>query len=671
MQRVKVLIQGFVVVVANGAKGTCTSAPIPFQKIETFYLSAPEGTYLDCEVTDFECEFSLVCEPNLEQLDLFLSFCLSVETIADVKIELDTTSCYPRKEFKTECPVLFAPPQCPDVFPILPEIHTSTPQRSKGLPIGGSQPKRHCMRVAKVYDWVTRYSEVTLNLSPNDVPFTCPCINPEIEMTIVPTSDPCVWNIYGTVTCLGEPVSGALVDFTTALSGTGAVTVTPNPAVTGLNGEFAAVLTAEPFTNGTASVTASTNVSGFMISTTAATGPIDCPCPAPDITLVITPTQDPCILDISGTVTCQGRPVSGAVVDFTSTLTGMGSITITPTPATTDEAGVYSARLTAAPCTNGTATITATTTVTGTTLSTSGSAAVFCPPTLILTPGGETTGGGATADVEDYSCAANTWLPRAPLLAPREAHAGGLLPNGNIIVSHGFTPTAFNGINTAEIYNPLANTWTPAPPAAIPRGSLGGDTLNGLFYAVGGSNGARTNITNAVEIYNPATNTWSTGTSMPTPRAELAVVALDGQLHAIGGFNGSYLTTHEVFDPATNTWTTAAPLPNPLSFIASTTYGDNIYVFGGRTPADTASATVYIYDPATNTWTTGTPMPTARWGAAACVCGGEIFVIGGYNPAIPGGYLSVVEAYNPVTDTWRTAASLPIPKALFPCISHC
>ncbi|WP_114746714.1 Kelch repeat-containing protein [Falsibacillus pallidus] len=41
--------------------------------------------------------------------------------------------------------------------------------------------------------------------------------------------------------------------------------------------------------------------------------------------------------------------------------------------------------------------------------------------------------------------------------------------------------------------------------------------------------------------------------------------------------------------------------------------------------------------------------------------------MGGFIP--PNNYLNVVEAYNPATNTWRTVSSMPVSRAVFPCVS--
>ena len=107
--------------------------------------------------------------------------------------------------------------------------------------------------------------------------------------------------------------------------------------------------------------------------------------------------------------------------------------------------------------------------------------------TIILTFGGETSGSEATSVVEQYTCETNTWSSKTSMLETREAQAAGLLPNGTVIVSHGFITAVPNATNTARIYDPISDTWSIAANAAVARGSVGGDTLNGKFYVVGGT----------------------------------------------------------------------------------------------------------------------------------------------------------------------------------------
>ncbi|GAC91936.1 hypothetical protein KN10_2372 [Anoxybacillus flavithermus NBRC 109594] len=121
LQKVKVLVKGHVVVQVVNANGhvVCESSPIPFATAQTFILCAPEGTTLDCHISFFECDASLICTDNFSQLDVSITLCVEVQMEADVKIEVEARFCQPREEIleATLCPTDKFPPQCPEVFP--------------------------------------------------------------------------------------------------------------------------------------------------------------------------------------------------------------------------------------------------------------------------------------------------------------------------------------------------------------------------------------------------------------------------------------------------------------------------------------------------------------------------------------------------------------------------
>ena len=101
------------------------------------------------------------------------------------------------------------------------------------------------------------------------------CIQPMIALTISSGDNGCTFNISGTVTCSGQPVSSGMVTLTATMSsGFGTVTVSPNAAMI-TNGTFSATLAATNFTFGTAEVTATTAINGVTVSTTATTN-VDC-----------------------------------------------------------------------------------------------------------------------------------------------------------------------------------------------------------------------------------------------------------------------------------------------------------------------------------------------------------------------------------------------------------
>lgn len=126
LQKVKVLKKGFVVVRVTNPNGlSCTTGPIPWAVSEKFFLCAPPGTFLQCEITDFECDANLICrasattpgEFEFQQLDISINLCQNVQMEALVKLEITADFCQPRPDMPFVCPPLAFPPQCPTVFP--------------------------------------------------------------------------------------------------------------------------------------------------------------------------------------------------------------------------------------------------------------------------------------------------------------------------------------------------------------------------------------------------------------------------------------------------------------------------------------------------------------------------------------------------------------------------
>jgi hypothetical protein len=123
LQAVDVLKTGFVTVQFFNKKGeiikVCT---FPFSEVERFFLCAPEGTTVDCEITDFQCKVHAIplFNKSAECIDIviFIDICQSVQTVSEVKLEIEGEVCNPRSELEglTVCPESAFPPQCPFVF---------------------------------------------------------------------------------------------------------------------------------------------------------------------------------------------------------------------------------------------------------------------------------------------------------------------------------------------------------------------------------------------------------------------------------------------------------------------------------------------------------------------------------------------------------------------------
>ncbi|GGA75940.1 hypothetical protein [Ornithinibacillus halotolerans] len=122
LQRVSFVKTLNVVIEFRGIDGTTpfvmVSDEIPIDIPESVFLCAPEGTRLVVRVSDVDCNVSVNCISGaIESVDLFLNVCQSVQSVADVTIELVADFCEPRDILTEQCPTPAIPPQCPVVFP--------------------------------------------------------------------------------------------------------------------------------------------------------------------------------------------------------------------------------------------------------------------------------------------------------------------------------------------------------------------------------------------------------------------------------------------------------------------------------------------------------------------------------------------------------------------------
>ncbi|MEN2768092.1 hypothetical protein [Ornithinibacillus xuwenensis] len=122
LQRVSFIKTLNVVIEFSGFNATTpfviTSDEIVVEIPESVYLCAPEGTRLIVRVSDVDCNVSVNCVAGaLESVDLFLNVCQSVQSVADVTLELVADFCQPRDILVEQCPTPSIPPQCPAVFP--------------------------------------------------------------------------------------------------------------------------------------------------------------------------------------------------------------------------------------------------------------------------------------------------------------------------------------------------------------------------------------------------------------------------------------------------------------------------------------------------------------------------------------------------------------------------
>lgn len=150
------------------------------------------------------------------------------------------------------------------------------------------------------------------------------------------------------------------------------------------------------------------------------------------------------------------------------------------------------------------------------------------------------------------ACAAEVWVPIAPMNTARANHRSIRLDDGRILVVGG-------GSTSCEVYDPVAGTWSMTgstshefnarfPP--IPLLRLDGGRIMAITAV-----GAPTDC----EIYDPAVGTWSTAASLPGEHDQAnAAVLPDGRVLIAGGMDMSTSSTMAstlIYDPTINAWT--------------------------------------------------------------------------------------------------------------------
>ncbi|XP_024012226.1 uncharacterized protein LOC18019545 isoform X2 [Eutrema salsugineum] len=170
--------------------------------------------------------------------------------------------------------------------------------------------------------------------------------------------------------------------------------------------------------------------------------------------------------------------------------------------------------------------------------------------------------------------------------------------------------------------------WSLCPPLNEPKGSLGGATLDGKIFAIGGGNSKA--YFSDVEMLDPDIGRWIRTRSMDQKRFAVASSELNGSIYAVGGFDEKeYLNTAERFDPREHSWMKIASMKSRRGCHSLVVLNEKLYAIGGF-DGSTMVSSVEIYDPRTGTWIAGEPMKESRGYSAAAVVKDSIYVIGGY-----------------------------------------
>ncbi len=252
----------------------------------------------------------------------------------------------------------------------------------------------------------------------------------------------------------------------------------------------------------------------------------------------------------------------------------------------------------------------------------------------------------------------NVWNSFAPMPTPRTAAAIELVSN-QIYLMGGWDGTAASA--KVEAYDRATNTWITKPslPAARYEGD-GAAEIGGWFYVPGGKSSLGV-PTKTLYVFNKTS--WSQAKLMPAPSACGTTLAFVKRLFVSSGCDGTagYKNNYYIYNKANNTWTVATPSQSAHAFGAAGQVSGKAGLVGGYDSTGHVTAEFEVYDTLTATWTSLAPMPTPRarmWGRQV---NGLFYVIGGVDDN--GNVLDVVEVYNPSTDTWTAQSPLPTPRS--------
>jgi hypothetical protein len=270
----------------------------------------------------------------------------------------------------------------------------------------------------------------------------------------------------------------------------------------------------------------------------------------------------------------------------------------------------------------------------------------------VLIVGGHGNGAKGLDNIFLFDPITLNWTPQPMSPLGRYYPTATRLPNGEVLISGGFTHSGGNNTNV--------EVWTP------PTGGGSVGTLRNVGQHLGGlyphqwvlPNGKVLEMTSrSTSLLDPATWTWTTlpkpinkhysgegAVLLPGPTTGSTTAAI------VGGVKGSNAVSGmESFNAATNTWTRLASMPQPRAHMTPIMLPDGSILALAGNQIDNFDAAVYTtlrYVPGASSWTTLAPQAKRRGyhSSGVLLPDGRVFSAGDTGP---GGGGNTDEIYSP------------------------
>jgi len=214
-------------------------------------------------------------------------------------------------------------------------------------------------------------------------------------------------------------------------------------------------------------------------------------------------------------------------------------------------------------------------------------------------------------------------------------------------------------LKTCEVFVPGNNTWVTQKPMKEARGRVGAAVVDGVVFAVGGSNG--TTELASVEKWVPGEPAWHRVTPMPLARSHAGICSVEGKIYCVGGWTEQSGTKQcHSYDPNSDTWVQLPPLSVGRYQCGTSPLPDGrIMVLGGGDSWSCLSS-VEALDLRSPTWYYLPELPSVRRGAGAAFFDNHLWAVGGSDSHHS---LCVCDIYDPRANRWDSGPSLSTCRA--------